>query len=113
MLRNFKLYVEKDYQSMSRKAAEIYANAINQCPTGAYGFATGSTPVGMYEALIQMHKSGKVNLSAITAFNLDEYFPISPQNPQSYRYFMRQQLFDAVGIPPENATYPAAKPRTQ
>ena len=106
MLRNFTLYVEKDYPALSRKAAEIFAGAVNTSPKGVYGFATGSTPVGMYEALIEMHKAGKVNLSEITAFNLDEYYPISPSDPQSYRYYMRQNLFDAVGIPPASAHIP-------
>jgi len=106
MLKNFRLYVENDYQAMSQKAAEIFASAVNMAPKGAFGFATGSTPIGMYEALIKMHASGKVNLSAITAFNLDEYYPLNPEDPQSYRFFMRQNLFNAVGLPPENAHIP-------
>jgi len=115
MLRNLRLHVEKDYSSMSQQAAEIFAaavraNAITAAKTAnprpAYGFATGSTPVGMYKELILMHKSGNVNLSNITAFNLDEYYPISPTDPQSYRVFMRENLFDAVGTPPENTYIP-------
>ena len=106
MLRNFTLYVEKDYATMSQRAAEIFAAAVNTNPSGAYGFATGSTPIGMYEALIKMHNGGKVDLSAITAFNLDEYYPLSPDDPQSYHYYMRNNLFDAVGLPPENAHIP-------
>ena len=106
MLRNFKLHVEKDYQAMSQKAAKIFAAAVNAAPNDAFGFATGSTPIGMYEALIKMHTGGEVNLSALTAFNLDEYYPLSPNDPQSYRYFMRKNLFDAVGLPPGNAHIP-------
>jgi len=106
MLKNFKLHIEKDYQAMSQKAADIFASAVNASPGAAYGFATGSTPIGMYEALIQMHKSGKVNLSGITAFNLDEYYPIAPHDPQSYHYFMRKNLFDAMGISPANTHIP-------
>ncbi|MCL2406199.1 MAG: glucosamine-6-phosphate deaminase [Defluviitaleaceae bacterium] len=109
MLRNFTLYVEKDYQTMSQKAAEIFAAAVNLAPTGAYGFATGSTPIGMYEALIKMHKCNKVNLSAITAFNLDEYYPISASDPQSYQYYMRKNLFDAVNLPPANTHIPSGE----
>ena len=109
MLKNFKLYVEKDYPAMSQKAAEIFAAAVNLIPQGAYGFATGSTPIGMYEALIKMHTSGKVNLSGISAFNLDEYYPIGPDDPQSYRYFMRETLFGVVGLPPENAHIPCGQ----
>ena len=104
MLRNFTLHVETDYQAMSQKAAEIFAKAVNANPTGAFGFATGNTPIGMYKALVEMHKSGAVDLSRITAFNLDEYYPIRPDDPQSYSYFMRHHLFDAVGLP-ESSTH--------
>jgi len=107
MLRNFTLHTEKDYQSMSKKAAEIFAEAVKANPAGAFGFATGSTPVGMYETLIQMQKSGTVDLRGITAFNLDEYFPIQPDDPQSYEYFMRQNLFDGIGIPASNTHIPS------
>ena len=106
MLRNFTLHVEKDYPAMSQKAAEIFAEAVNANPTGAYGFATGSSPIGMYEALVRMHKSGKADLSRITAFNLDEYYPIRPCDPQSYYYFMRQHLFDGIGLPPSSTHVP-------
>ena len=106
MLKNFKLYVEKDYAAMSRRAAEVFAGAVNANPTGAYGFATGSTPIGMYEALIQLQKSGKTDLTRITAFNLDEYHPIQPDDPQSYAYFMRQHLFDGIGLPPSQTHIP-------
>jgi len=109
MLPNIKLHVEKDYSAMSKKAAEIFAEAVNTSPTGAFGFATGSTPIGMYGDLIQMQKSGKADLSRITAFNLDEYYPIQPCDPQSYAYFMRQNLFDAIGLPPSNAHIPSGQ----
>ena len=106
MLRNFTIYVEKDYPTMSQKAAEIFADTVTASPHDAYGFATGSTPIGMYEALVQMHKSGKVNLSNITAFNLDEYYPISQSDPQSYRFYMSKYLFDAVNLPHLNINIP-------
>jgi len=106
MLRNFKLYTEKDYTAMSQKAAEVFAEAVKANPNGAFGFATGSTPVGMYEALIQMQREGKVDLRGITAFNLDEYYPIQPDDPQSYAYFMRQNLFDGIGLPASSAHIP-------
>ena len=109
MLRNFTIYMEANYAAMSQKAAEIFAAAVAAKPQAAYGFATGSTPLGTYEALINLHKSGKVNLSAITAFNLDEYFPISPSDPQSYHYFMRHNLFGPIGLPPNNAHIPSGQ----
>ncbi|MCL2360308.1 MAG: glucosamine-6-phosphate deaminase [Defluviitaleaceae bacterium] len=106
MLKNFKLYVEEDYSTMSQRAAEVFANAVKDDPMGAYGFATGSTPIGMYEALIKLQNNGKADLRKITAFNLDEYYPIQPDDPQSYYYFMRQNLFDAISLSPENTHIP-------
>jgi len=98
MLRNFTLHTEKDYDAMSQKAAEVFAKAVKANPTGAFGFATGSTPEGMYNNLVQMQSTGKVDLTGIIAFNLDEYYPIKPDDPQSYYYYMRQKLFDKLGL---------------
>ena len=109
MLKNFTLHVEENYSTMSQKAAEIFVAAVAAKPRAAYGFATGSTPMGMYEALIKMHKAGRVNLSTIIAFNLDEYYPIAPSDPQSYHYFMRENLFDAIDLPPHNAHIPSGQ----
>ena len=106
MLRNFKLYVEPDYKAMSLKAAEIFAKEVKANPMGAFGFATGSSPVGMYKALSKMNKAGQIDMSKIRAYNLDEYHPIGPDDPQSYRYFMRENLFESVGIAPANAFIP-------
>jgi len=106
MLKNFTLHTEKDYQAMSQKAAEIFAEAVKANPSGAFGFATGSTPIGMYEALIKLQEAGKADLRGITALNLDEYFPIQPNDPQSYSYFMRQNLFEGIGLPAQNAHIP-------
>lgn len=100
------IYKESDYKELSKRAAKIFAEVIAQNPTGTFGFATGGTPVGTYEELIRMHKAGEINLSALTAFNLDEYYPISKTDPQSYAYFMAQNLFDAVGLPQENRNIP-------
>ena len=109
MLRNFKLHIENDYAALSQKAAEILAKAIELNPTAAFGFATGSTPVGTYEALINMQNAGKADLTRLTAFNLDEYYPIKPSNSQSYEYFMRKNLFDAIGLPAFNTFIPSGE----
>jgi len=102
MLRNFTVHVEKDYNAMSKKAAEVFAKAVSTAPTAAYGFATGSTPEGMYKTLIDMQKNGQADLTRITAFNLDEYHPIRQSDPQSYYYYMRKNLFDEIGLPAAN-----------
>ena len=86
-----------DYKSMSAKAAEFVAQNISgkKC---VLGLATGSTPEGMYAELINLNKAGNCDFANVTTFNLDEYYPISPENDQSYRYFMNENLFDHVNI---------------
>lgn len=95
---NIKICIEKDYEAMSLRAADIFADCVAQNSNGAYGFATGSTPVGMYKALVEKYKNGKLDFSQITTFNLDEYYPIKGDHDQSYRYFMEQNLFNHVNL---------------
>lgn len=97
-MKNIKIYVMDDYETLSEKAAELIAEQINKKPESVVGFATGSTPVGTYRALIKMYENGSVDFSKITAFNLDEYFPIKKENDQSYDYFMKDNLFNHVNV---------------
>jgi glucosamine-6-phosphate deaminase len=64
------------------------------------GFATGSTPVGTYQELVRLHKEGILDFSGITSFNLDEYYGVPVTDPNSYRYFMEENLFSHVNIEP-------------
>jgi len=68
--------------------------------------ATGSTPVGTYENLIERYKAGTLDFSGVKTVNLDEYDGLSPDHEQSYRYFMQKNLFDHVNIKPENTHVP-------
>lgn len=90
--------IAKDYQDLSRKSAEIVKNTILSKENVTLGLATGSTPVGMYKELAAMVKRGEVSFKNVTSVNLDEYYPISPSNDQSYRYFMNENLFSHVDI---------------
>ena len=109
MKKNIKVYVEKDYAAASQKACEIFAIKAKEHPTGAFGFATGSTPVGMYKELAKLSGESKIDLTKITAFNLDEYYPIKASDSQSYAYFMAKNLFDAVKLPNENRNIPCGE----
>jgi len=99
---NIKICIEKDYEGMSLRAAYIFATQVAKKPHGAFGFATGGTPVGMYKELIEKNKRGELDFSQMTTFNLDEYHPIKPDNNQSYRYFMEQNLFNHVNLKKDN-----------
>ena len=70
------------------------------------GLATGSTPVGMYQQLIEWYKKGNLDFSKITTVNLDEYKGLSPDNDQSYRYFMDQNLLNHINIEKSHAYVP-------
>ncbi|MCL2203560.1 MAG: glucosamine-6-phosphate deaminase [Defluviitaleaceae bacterium] len=113
MLRNITLHITEDYAAMGRKAAEIFAGAVKESPAGVFGFATGSTPEGLYKELAKMHATG-TRFDGITTFNLDEYHPIQPGNTQSYHYYMKERVFGPLGIknthvPDGEATDPLAE----
>lgn len=88
----------KDYKELSRKAANIISAQVILKPDCVLGLATGSSPIGTYEELIQWNKRGDLDFSAVTTVNLDEYKGLSPENDQSYRYFMNTNLFNHVNI---------------
>ena len=95
-----------DYQDMSRKAANIISAQVIMKPNCVLGLATGSTPIGTYQQLIEWYKKGDLDFSDVTTVNLDEYKGLPRTNDQSYYYFMHQNLFDQVNINPENTHLP-------
>ena len=106
MKNNFNLVVVRDYEAMSKAAADIIAAQIIEKPDSVLGLATGATPTGTYQNLVEMYRAGKLDFSQITSFNLDEYHPISRDNDQSYNYFMQTNLFDHVNTNPANVHLP-------
>ncbi len=101
-----KVVVVKNYEEMSVEAAKHVAEVITNKPDCVLGLATGSTPEGMYDELAKMNKEGKLDFSKVNSVNLDEYYPITPDNDQSYRYFMNKNLFDRVNIDKANTYVP-------
>ncbi|MBQ9161907.1 MAG: glucosamine-6-phosphate deaminase [Clostridia bacterium] len=101
-----KLVVCKSYEEMSEKAAAIVAEIVKAKPDCVLGLATGSTPVGTYSKLAEMCDAGELDFSRVKSVNLDEYYPISPDNDQSYRYFMNEKLFDKINIDKANTYVP-------
>ncbi len=88
----------KDYDDMSRKAANIISAQVILKPNCVLGLATGSTPLGTYSNLIDWYKKGDLDFSQVSSVNLDEYRGLPADNDQSYRYFMKTNLFDQVNI---------------
>ena len=101
-----KIYMTEDYQTMSRKAANILSAQIILKPNSVLGLATGSTPIGMYKQLVIWYEKGDLDFAQIKTVNLDEYVGLEPTHEQSYRYFMQNNLFDHVNINPANTNVP-------
>ena len=101
-----RIYQGKDYADMSRKAANIISAQVILKPTAVLGLATGSTPIGIYQQLIDWFEKGDLDFSEIVSVNLDEYKGLSAQDEQSYNYFMHRNLFDHINIKPENIHLP-------
>ena len=99
-----RIYKAKDYKDMSRKAANILSAQIIMKPDCTLGLATGSSPIGIYDQLVEWYKKGDLDFSEVTTVNLDEYKGLPKDNDQSYYYFMHKHLFDRVNINP-NKTY--------
>lgn len=90
------------YEAASKEAAKIVASQITLKPASVLGFPTGSTPIGMYDALSKM----ELDFSKVTTFNLDEYYNLAKDNDQSYWYFMNKNLYSRVNLKPENTNIP-------
>jgi glucosamine-6-phosphate deaminase len=98
--------LKKDYEEVSREAARIVAGAVRVKPQIVLGLATGSTPLGLYNELIAMHRTAGLDFSSATSFNLDEYLGLPATHPQSFHYFMEQNFFSRVNLPPHRAHVP-------
>lgn len=101
-----KIYKAKDYKDMSRKAANIISAQVIMKPNCVLGLATGSTPIGTYDQLVEWYNKGDLDFSEVTTVNLDEYKGLPRTNDQSYYYFMHQHLFDRVNINLEQTNVP-------
>lgn len=101
-----RIYKAKDYEDMSRKAANIISAQVIMKPDCVLGLATGSTPIGLYKELVEGYEKGDLDFSEVKTVNLDEYKGLNCENDQSYYYFMHDNLFDHINIPEENTHLP-------
>lgn len=96
----------RDYDDMSRKAANIISAQVILKPDAVLGLATGSTPIGTYKQLIEWYKKGDLDFSQVRTVNLDEYKGLTRDNDQSYYYFMKENFFKHINIDPANTNIP-------
>ncbi len=101
------VFVCPDYETLSRKAAAVVADLVRAKPDAVLGFATGSSPLGLYTDLIRLHKEEGLDFSKVTTFNLDEYCGLAGDHPQSYRHFMNENLFDHINVPTDRTHVPS------
>lgn len=85
-------------QEIAQKAAQRYVQLLAKKPDAVLGYATGSTPLGLYAELVRLNKAGEIDYKNVTTFNLDEYAGLDGTHDQSYRYFMNTNLFNHVNI---------------
>ena len=101
-----KIIRAKDYDDLSRKAANIIAAQVILNPVSVLGLATGSSTLGLFAQLIKGFEAGDLDFSRVCTVNLDEYRGLTPDNDQSYAYFMRENLFRHINIDPANTNVP-------
>lgn len=97
-----RIMVVDNYEEMSKKAASIVTSQVILKPESVLGLATGDTPIGMYEEIINVYKNEKLDFSKVKTFNLDEYYGLNKENLQSYYYYMMDNLFNHVNINKSN-----------
>jgi len=99
--------VKESVEEMGQTAARVVARTLNAKPNAVLGLATGSTPLGLYKELVRMHNEEGLDFSQVTTFNLDEYVGLTRKDPQSYHYFMHENLFKHINIPKQNIYIPS------
>ena len=104
------VHIFEDPAQVARKVARRMSDLIRSRARAGQqtvlGLPTGSTPIGVYKELIRLHREEGLDFSTVVTFNLDEYYPISPDSLQSYRRFIHENLFDHINIPPEQVHVP-------
>lgn len=98
--------VVREYNELSKKAAGMVVAQIVAKPNSVIGFATGSTPLGMYREIVRLNKELSISFSGVTAFNLDEYIGLSEDNENSYHCYMMENLFRHIDIKRGNIHIP-------
>ena len=98
--------VVDDYEAMSDRVTEVVTEQIRKKPDSVIGFATGSTPQGLYRRLVEAHRERGLDFSKVTTFNLDEYVGLPPEHEQSYAHYMWSNLFDHVNVNPSRVHIP-------
>ncbi len=101
-----KLHIEKDYDAVSKKTAELVIGAVKNKPDLIFCLPAGSSPIGMYKVLVDMYKHGEVSFKEMITYDMDEYVGISADDENSYACFMQKHFLKFVDVKSENVFYP-------
>lgn len=105
-----KIEIAKNKDEVSQLTTDFIEQLIKENPKAVLGLATGSTPIGTYQELIRRYEAGLIDFSQVVTFNLDEYYGLNSDHPQSYHSFMRKQLFNHINVRVENIHIPSGTP---
>jgi glucosamine-6-phosphate deaminase len=95
-----------DYEAMSAAAADVVASRLGEDPSSVFLLPTGTTPLGMYRRLVDLHRLGEVSFSQATFFNLDEYLGLVPDHPASYHVYMKEHFYGLIDADPARISVP-------
>lgn len=96
-------------KELIKEVAKIYVDLLNEKNNATLGLATGSTPLGIYQELINLYNKNKIDFSNIKTFNLDEYCGLKQDDKNSYYSFMKENLFNHINIKKENINFPSGE----
>ncbi len=100
------IIILKNAESVAAMGAELVAELLRVSPATVLGLATGGTQLSLYRKLVEKYRAGEISFKNATSFNLDEYLGVTPDNPQSYRAYMRREFFDHIDIDQHNTFLP-------
>jgi glucosamine-6-phosphate deaminase len=101
-----KLFIEKDYNAVSKKTAQLVVGAVLEKPNLIFCLPAGGSPIGMYQCLVEMYKNNEVSFREMITYDMDEYVGLSADNENSYAYFMQKHFLKYVDVKSENVFYP-------
>lgn len=99
-------HVVPDYEAMSAAVADVVAQRLAEEPSSVLMLPTGTTPLGMYRRLVEMHRSGDLSFAEATFFNLDEYLGLPPDHPASYHVYMKENFYGLIDADPAHVFVP-------
>jgi glucosamine-6-phosphate deaminase len=95
-----------DYEAISTAVAYVVAGKLEEEPSTVFMLPTGITPLGMYERLVEIHRSGGLTFANATFFNLDEYLGLAPDHRASFHVYMRENFYDLIDADPARVFVP-------